>query len=439
MKNLSQFIPLETQSAKTNLRPASYGAGLSLTGFTKNIIFVFTGTSIINFLNLVYQIVVLNKLNSSDFAAFNTLLSVFMLVSIPLQIVLAKYCAELNGRLKEAQIKALFTHFLTRAFILAALTFVIFLLFSPLLMQGLRIELQFSGLIMAMLLASAWIAPVFGGQLQGMEFFGWLISATFVSAVTKLVLAFIFINIGMSYPGALSALLFSNIIFVFISLYPLRKFIAFELSKEHIGIKKEAQGFLLPVAVSSLSSIALVTMDIILVKRYFIPYLAGIYSYAQFIGKIFFFLPGAIAVVILPHSSSLAAREEDTLPLLKRSLFYASLFCLAAYICYNIFDGVILKIFKALNSEITPEVISLGRFFGVSMSFFAILFILINYFISRKDLRFVKYLVMSAILQCIAIIVFHKSLFHIQAILCINSILVLIIHLKLAFWPCLKR
>ncbi|MDI6758109.1 MAG: hypothetical protein QMD94_00305 [Candidatus Omnitrophota bacterium] len=201
----------------------------NLNRFTKNIILVFAGSSLISFFNLVYQTVVLNKLNSSDFASFNTLLAIFMLVSMPLQIVLAKYCAELKGLLKEAEIKILFTHFLTKAFIFASITFVVFFLFSPSLMAGLKIEASSLSLIMASLLASAWIVPVFAGQLQGLEFFGWLIFATFVSTAAKLVFAFIFIGLGMSYPGALSALLFSNILFVLISLYPLRRFLPLQM------------------------------------------------------------------------------------------------------------------------------------------------------------------------------------------------------------------
>jgi O-antigen/teichoic acid export membrane protein len=300
-------------------------------------------------------------------------------------------------------------------------------------MRLLRIESPLSGIIMSLLLASAWVVTVFSGQLQGMELFGWLTFATCVSATVKLILAFILMNIGMSYPGALSALLFSNILTILICLFPLRRFIVSSPASEHVLIKKEAQAFLLPVAVSSFCCIALVAMDMILVKRYFIPEQAGIYSYAQFIGKIFYFLPGAISIVILPHSSNLDARKEDTIPLLKRSLFYTAAICLAAFIFYNIFDGLALKAFRLLNPGITPQVISLGRLFGISMSFFAMLSVLISYFISRKDARFIKFLVAFTVLQCLTIIIFHKDLFMVQTILCLNAVLLLAIHLLLAF------
>jgi hypothetical protein len=62
------------------------------------------------------------------------------------------------------------------------------------------------------------------------------------------------------------------------------------------------------------------------------------------------------------------------------------------------------------------------------MSFFALLYIFITYFLSIKDFRFIKYLVILTILQFVAIALFHKGLFYVQAILCINSILLFCIH-----------
>jgi len=65
------------------------------------------------------------------------------------------------------------------------------------------------------------------------------------------------------------------------------------------------------------------------------------------------------------------------------------------------------------------------------MSFFALLYILILYFLSLKDLRFIKYLVFFTVLQFFAIAAFHNSLIQIQLILCINAILLFSIHLAL--------
>ena len=120
----------------------------------------------------------------------------------------------------------------------------------------------------------------------------------------------------------------------------------------------------------------------------------------------------------------------DTGSTLKRSLLYAFLLCIIANIVYNLFPSFILK---ALTAKAFAESVLLGRLFGISMSFFTLLFLLITYFLSVKDMRFVKYLILSSLLQPLAIIWFGRSLMSVQLILCINSLLLFFINLSLVY------
>ncbi|HLD83107.1 MAG TPA: hypothetical protein VI976_04080, partial [Candidatus Omnitrophota bacterium] len=96
----------------------------------------------------------------------------------------------------------------------------------------------------------------------------------------------------------------------------------------------------------------------------------------------------------------------------------------------NIFPSLVLK---ALTGKVYLESVILGRLFSLSMSFFALLLILITYFLSLKDLRFIKYLGLFTLLQALAIILFHRTLIQVQSILCINAAILFIIHLTLAY------
>ncbi|MBI5145368.1 MAG: hypothetical protein HZA27_04195, partial [Candidatus Omnitrophica bacterium] len=88
-------------------------------------------------------------------------------------------------------------------------------------------------------------------------------------------------------------------------------------------------------------------------------------------------------------------------------------------------------ILRILTGKIYPESILLGRIFGISMTFFALTFILITYFLSVKDLRFIKYLILLTVLQYLAIVLFHRSLVQIQLLLSLNAILLFSVHLIL--------
>ena len=183
--------------------------------FTKNIIIVFAGTFLANFLNLLYQLLIAHKLSAAEFAAFNSLLSIFMIVSSPLgtiQMAIAKYSAEFNANNQINKLKALFSDLFKKVSILGALTLLFFCFASGHIINTLKITSVSLGYILAALLALAWISPLLAGGVQGLELFGWLTVGSVVTIVFKLALAFIFILLGYSIAGALGALLISSLI-----------------------------------------------------------------------------------------------------------------------------------------------------------------------------------------------------------------------------------
>ncbi len=404
----------------------------NIDAFARNIIIVFAGASLVNFFNLLYQLLIAHKLTPSDFAAFNTLLSIFTVVSAPLatmQVAVTKYSVEFNSRHQISRLKFLLLDLLRKSSFLAIATFLIFLVASTHIMQALKISSLSSGYILAALVALSWLNPIFTGIIQGLEFFGWLSWSSVVSGALKLALAYIFILFGYSISGALGALLISSIIGIIIFYFPLKKIIFAAVPKERIDYR-EMLVYLFPVAVSYFCFFVLVNSDMILVKVFFKAEDAGLYSLAQTVGKIFLFLPGAINMVMFPKTSGLNARNMDTLSTLKRSLLYVWGLCIVAFFFYNLFPFLVLKV---LTGKVYPEPVFLGRLFGISMSFFTSLLILISYFLSIKDLRFINYLILFTLLQILSVILFHRSLMQVQLALCVNAILLFGIHLFLAY------
>jgi len=404
----------------------------NLDTFTKNIIIVFAGTSLANFFNLLYQLLIAHKLSAAEFASFNALLAIFMLVTAPLgtfQIAITKYTSEFNAQQKTAKIKFFLSEFLKKALVLSGGTLLIFWLISGQIMKLLKIPSLSCGYILAILIALAWLGPLFSGSIQGLELFTWLASASIITGLLKLILAFIFILLGYNIAGALGALLISNLISIIILSFPLKTFFSFKLEKEAIDYNKIFV-YLFPVAISYFCWIALISFDMVLVKYFFSPEDSGVYSLAQMVGKIFLFLPGAISLVMFPKTSGLNAKKMDTSSVLRKSLFYVFILSISAIIFYNLFPEFVLKV---LTGKVNPGSIFLGRLFSISMSFFAALFILISYFLSINNSCFLKYLVSLTICQFLGILFFHTSLTQVQFILCANAILLFIIHLVLAF------
>lgn len=395
-------------------------------------IFVFLGTSLASFLNLLYQLLIAHRLSPIDFAAFNSLLSILMLFSSPLitlQAAVIKYSAEFNAQGQIKKVQVLLSSLLRKTIILAIITSFIFYFSSFYILDKLKITSISSGYLLAILVAFSWITPVFSGGLQGLELFKWFMSSSLIGGIAKLILAFILILLGFNIAGALGALLISSIIALVISYIPLRNFLYLKNIRDDINFK-EIFLYLLPVAIGSFCFTALISFDMVLVKYFFIPEDSGLYSLAQMVGKIFLFLPGAISIVMFPKIAGLNAKNMDTISTLKRSLLYAGILCIITILTYNLFPEFILKL---LTGKIFSESVILGRLFSISMSFFALLSILIAYFISKKDLLFIKYLILFTGLQFLAIVLWHNSLIQVQLILCINAILLFFIHLLLAY------
>lgn len=400
--------------------------------FTKNIIIVFLGTSLVNVFNLLYQLLIAHRLPPPDFAAFNSLLSIFMLFSVPLttlQIAVAKYSAEYAAKNQIKKVRVLFSSLLRKTFAFAILTFIIFYFISPSIIDKLKIPSASSGYILAMLLSLCWISPVLYGGLQGLHLFKWFVSVSVITGALKLILAFLFVLLGFNIAGALGAYLCAALIGIIISFVPLRGFLSFRIEKDSVDFK-EVFFYMFPVIISYFCFLNLVSFDMVLVKYFFSPEGAGLYSLAQVVGKIFLFLPGAISIVMFPKVSQLNAQNKETSPTLKKSLSYGLLLCIVAIITYNLFPVFILKV---LTGKAPLESIRLGRLFSISMSFFALLYIFISYFLSLKDMRFIKYLVLFTVIQFFAIIFFHKNLIQVQLILCTNAALLFVIHLILAY------
>ncbi|MCG8429766.1 MAG: hypothetical protein MJA29_01130, partial [Candidatus Omnitrophica bacterium] len=372
-----------------------------------------------NFFSLLYQLLIAHKLPVADFAAFNSLIAIFTMASAPLytlQVAVTKYVSEFNAQGRGLMLRGWLSGLLRKNILYAGATLLTAGFLSSFILDALKIPAASCGYILALLLAVNWFFPVFAGAVQGLERFGWYSGVSVAGGILKLGLAALLIALGYSAQGALGALLAANAVTVLILCVPLRPFLSF--GEKGVFRYRDVFSYLVPVALSYFCFMALVSTDMIMVRYFFSENDSGFYSLAQIIGKIFLFLPGAVSMVMFPRTSSLKAQNRDTRSTLNRSLRYVFWLCVAAGIVYNLFPA---RIFTVLAGKVYPESIILGRFFAVSMSFYTLAYVVIAYFLSIKETRFVRFLMASTVIQVAAFAVFHRSLMHIQLIMCVNA------------------
>ncbi|MDD5155867.1 MAG: oligosaccharide flippase family protein, partial [Candidatus Omnitrophica bacterium] len=202
----------------------------NLDAFSRNIIFVFISMSLLNVVNLLYQLLIAHSLSPADFAAFNALLSIFMLLSTPLatlQTAVVKYTSEFHAHNQTDKVRFFLSYLLKKTVVFAILTCFAVYFASFYIIDKLKIPSVYSAYILILLIFLSWITPLFMGGLQGLHLFKWFIAVSIIAGAAKLLFAFIFIRLGFNITGAFSAFLVSVLLTLIISSFVLRKLFSF--------------------------------------------------------------------------------------------------------------------------------------------------------------------------------------------------------------------
>lgn len=402
----------------------------NLDRLTKDVILVFLGTSLANIFNLLYQLFIVRRLSVADFAAFNVLLTIIGLFTTPaatLVPAVSKYAASFRARNMQNKIALLINKVSSLSFISGLALFTVLFSFSAYITGLLKIPGILSTFIALFIILLSWLIPVYTGALQGLERFGWLTSGSITTGVFKLVLVVIFVRLGFGITGVLGAFLIACVVSLSIYLMPLKDYVVRHRTGrlEELG---EIIRYLLPVSAASFCFMSLVSSDMVFVKYYFNATDAGYYSVAQLVGKIFLFLPVPVSIAMFPKTAGLNAKQQDTVQILKKSLSYAAILCLLIAAGYNMIPSLFLKVLTGKDFAMS---IALGRVFSISMSLYAVIFMLLSYHMSIGDFRFLKSLAVCTVLQALAMVLFHQNLFVIQVIMCINALFLVIFNLRL--------
>lgn len=384
-----------------------------------------------NLANLLCQLIIVRKLTVTDYGDFNSLLSVFMIISLPinaLNTMVVKFASAYNHLGERTRADRFLTVVSTHMFFTGILFFAAYLVSGFYFKNYLNLDSIWPVYLTGAMLFATILLTVPLGGIQGFEKFKWFGVSLVASGVFKLLLVFIFLSLGWGLLGALGGYLASQLIVLFISVFPLRK--SLFLKDERLDIRLyEKYNFVIPSLITLGCIGVLTNMDVIFVKHYFGSVEAGCYSVAQVIGKIVFFMPGAIYLVMMPRASGLHALEEDPRGLLRHSLKYTVILCFFVIAAYNIFPQIIMGI---LTGKVNNEIISLGRIFSVTMAFFSLVNMLSLYQLSVSRFNFLKWLVLFTCLQVSAILIFHVTLAQVLSVMLINAAVLFIISFKSA-------
>jgi O-antigen/teichoic acid export membrane protein len=413
------------------------GSSLKQTGL------IFIGVSLFNFFNLLFHLFMLRFLPPIDYGHFNTLMALFMIISVPastVQTTVTKFVSSFQVQNRYDWVRELLQHLLFSMSIVAFSIFFLVALGSSFISFFLQIPSRGLIILLGTALLFAMVIPVPWGGLQGLQKFGSLTFNLIINGALKFALGIFFILLGFEVLGAMGAIAISYCVTIFLSLFMLRMSLPKVKSitpRERTfegpnpSYVSEVYRYFLPVGMALLCFTVLTNIDLILVKHFFTPVEAGYYSVAQMVGKIILFLPIPVVMVMFPKLSSLEGQERKALSTLAQSLTIAVSLCVVGALLGLLFPPLILRI---LSGKLYPECIPLVRFFSINMTFFSLTYLLLHYHLSTRRKRFLYILILFTLIQIGLIGLFHKTLTQVLFVVGIVAICLFSINLLLVYF-----
>jgi len=238
-----------------------------------------------------------------DFGEVQTLISIFLLAGIALH-VFGMIVVNIVTNSQEDHSKNLtLTQLYTFAFYIMSALALLLLLLSPVLMNILRFQSLYPFFALAVILPLSVPLAFQKAYLQGIHNFFTVSWANIIAAGGRLLFAIVLVSLGWATFGAIFALTIALSLTLLYTYSKTRRALSFSLKEKIVFdsafTRELSYGLLIFSAIGFVTF--LYTADVILVKFFFSPDIAGFYGGISTIARIIFYATGPIALVLLSH------------------------------------------------------------------------------------------------------------------------------------------
>ena len=361
------------------------------------------------FLSYLFHLVMGRVLASAEYGTLVSLFSLLYLVGVPggvLGTTAVKFASKYKAR---GDFTAVTAALVWTSKIIAVLGFVLLglaIVFRSQLAGFLKITdpllpVLFFGFITFSLLT----APLLG-FLQGLLRFKAFSLMSFLGALLKFLLGVGLAALGFGIWGVTWGLIISSGLVTAISLLLLKKDLQFPLAQNSF-VKTDLLKYALPTTVTLLALTAFYNTDVILVKHFFSPKEAGIYSSVVMLGRIIFFGLSSVVLVAFPMAAQKQERGENPLAVLKKSLLLVVSGAVVGMLAYFLLPRLLVTLL--FGSEYLAAVPYLGVF-AVFMGLYTVVDLVSRFFLSVGEFRPAIFLMIFSALQIILLWIFHETL-----------------------------
>ena len=218
------------------------------------------------------------------------------------------------------------------------------------------------------------------------------------------VLGVVLVLAGYGVAGALGGAIVGTFFAMVVAMIAIRDYL--RKPQEHIGRQDSLaiRNYVPTALIGVVCSAILVNVDIFFAAQYLSHTDASIYSAASVLGKVIWFLPSAISIVVFPKLSEAHTKQLGTVPLMRRALFWTVGLTGLVALAYVLFPGAILQIlYGGVYVDAAPALAILG----VAMAFFGLSGLFMNLGLATENRVQIGIFVAFAALQIALIMLFH--------------------------------
>ncbi len=384
-----------------------------LKGILSGTVVVTVGFFINSVFSYLLQLYLGRHLSISDYGTFSALLALFYLFIVPATVLgtsVVKIVSELYGEDKIPQLSSLYWD-LTKKIVLAGLLAVVLMfLFRYRLAAYLNIQQPLLFLFLGLYVFGSFIALTPQAYLQGMLLFKKFAIFSTVIGFLRFTIPAGLVYLGYRVGGAYTGLFIALLVSTFFAFLLFRK----DLTKDkNIDIKylyKKILDFSVPVLLINLGLAAMINMDVLLVKKYFMEDQTGYYAGVVTLGKIILFGAGSVVAVMFPEISALKSAGKKFMHRLKFfSAFQLGLIVPAAAI-FMLFPGFITNLFFGSRFSNSVQYLPL---FSIFISLYVLVSFLMRFFLAIGKTNVYALLIAPIALQFICLNLYHQSLYQV--------------------------
>lgn len=398
----------------------------------KGSFFLFLGGIIGSLLSFAFNLFLARVLSYSSYGTYVSLVSFSTLITVPasssLTVVLVRFATSYFSKNKENKAAVLYKSMLLFWGLVSFVIFFAIASISHLIQLYLHItDIRFI-LIIALSVAFSYFAVVNTAFLRSLMKFHLIAFNNLIGHLAKVIVGVSLVLLGFGVIGALTGVLVVPLIIFSLGFIPLSYLIKKKADRKGINTdKKELINYAIPVSIGLISLSSFIYSDMILVKHFFSPTMAGYYGGLSIVGKVILYSTASISSVMFPLVVKRYTMGENYKNVYFLSLLLIGLPSIAVTIFYFFFPDLSIKFF--LGGKNYLNVVPYLGLFGIFVTLYNFLSITINFLLSLKKTIVAYFIPFFAFLQIVLIYIFHSNFYDIiySSIFSISLLLTLLI------------